>query len=72
MEKESLYPFIFNGKKYTEKNVDEKFAAFYHSVDSLTRDGGVYAYDQMLVFPDGKICHERDFRINKFEKTKTK
>ena len=68
MDRDLLYPIRFNGKVYTEKNVDEKFAAFYHSPDSLSLDGGVYAYDQMLVFPDGSVCHENEFRINKFEK----
>lgn len=72
MDKEPLYPIIFNGKTYTADTVDEKFAAFYHSADSLTFDGGVYAYDQMVVFPDGNMCHEKEFRLNSFEKTKTK
>jgi len=68
MDKEHLYPIEFNGKVYTEKTVDEKFAAFYYSIDSLTFDGGAYAYDQMVVFPDGSICDQEEFRLNTFKK----
>ena len=41
-------------KKYID-GCDSLYAAFCHSFDSISSDGGVYAYDGMWVYPDGTI-----------------
>lgn len=57
---ESLYPIEYFGCIFTESNTDDKFKAFYHSRDSLRCDGGIYAFDGMVIYPDGSIIDERE------------
>ncbi len=52
---EKLYPIIYNGEKYYEKDCDETFTCFYTCKEALNPEGGVYAYDGMIVYPDGTI-----------------
>ena len=55
-----LYPITYLGITYTEETVDEKFDAFYHTLESVRCDGGIYAFDGMVIYPDGSIIDERE------------
>lgn len=48
-----LYPVIFEGKKYYEKDCDDLFVAVYNDPLQLMDDSSVYVSDGNYVFPDG-------------------
>jgi hypothetical protein len=54
-----LYPIIFNGVLYFEKQCDELFVDFYTCKSALTEDGSVYISDGLYVYPDGTFYHEK-------------
>ncbi len=55
-----LYPITYLGVIYSQETVDEKFDAFYHTLDSVRDDGGIYAFDGMIIYPDGTIEDEHE------------
>lgn len=55
-----LYPITYLGVTYTEDTIDEKFDAFYHTLESVRCDGGIYAFDGMIIYPDGSIEDEKE------------
>lgn len=55
MKKEKLFPVIFNGEKYYEKDCSDIFLAFYHDRNSLNCLGGVYLSDGEWIYPDGSM-----------------
>lgn len=52
-----MFPFYYAGHMWKEEDCDPMFLCFYNSVESIHLDGGVYAYEGMRIFPDGKIEH---------------
>ncbi len=61
-QRDTRYPIYYNGKKYTKKNVHDVFDQFYTGKDSLGAlgyPGGVYMTEGMVIFPNGKIVHDR-------------
>ena len=53
MSEENLYPVYYEGKRYFEKDCDEMFLCFYHTVHALNGDRGVYMFEDVWVYPDG-------------------
>ena len=53
-----LFPVVFNGKEYYEKDCDSVFLAFYNDIDMLKCSGGVYIGDGLNVYPDGSMDND--------------
>lgn len=54
MSKNKLYPVIYNGKEYFEKDCHPMFVAYYQSSYALRPDISVYiSSDIGGIFPDG-------------------
>ena len=53
--KERLYPIKYEDRLWYQKDCDEIFVNNYHTVWSLSVDGGVYLAEGLWVYPDGKI-----------------
>ena len=51
----SLYPVIYNEKKYYKKDCDDLFVDMYYSVMQLNEGCGVYLSDGVYIYPDGSI-----------------
>jgi len=51
--KDKMFPVIYNGKSYSEKECDEMFLAYYVCPEALNCDGGVYFTEGLWVYPDG-------------------
>jgi len=54
-QKNSLFPILFNGKQYYEKDCDGIFLCFYTCRESLNDLNGVYMSEDMWVYPDGSM-----------------
>tara|TARA_B110000858_G_C17777253_1_gene462857 strand:+ start:109 stop:285 length:177 start_codon:yes stop_codon:yes gene_type:complete len=55
MKENNLYPVHYNGKKYFEKDCDEMFLCFYHTIHALNGEGGVYMSEDVWIYPDGSM-----------------
>ncbi len=49
-----LYPITYKDQLYYEDDVDDLFACYYTSKESLNDDCSVYVADGIYVFPDGE------------------
>lgn len=52
---ENLFPVLFNGEEYYEKDCDNIFLSFYHCIEALNGLGGVYLSEGTWVYPDGSM-----------------
>ena len=50
---ERIYPLFFKDKWYFEKDVDDIFAAFYHTKYALGFNCSVYVSEGLRICPDG-------------------
>lgn len=48
-----LYPIEYEGKEYTEENVDPIFDSFYTCKEALNKNNGVYMTEDIWIYPDG-------------------
>ena len=59
---EDLFPVYYDGHMYQENDCADLFLVFYNSKNSLSLNGGVYAYDDMYIYPDGTIVDTEEYR----------
>lgn len=54
-EKKNLYPILYKGRLWHEKDCHELFVAFYHSNSDLDFNMSVYVGEGERITPDGWI-----------------
>lgn len=56
MEEETrLFPVIYNGKEYYEKDCSSGFLAYYHCKEALNPLGGVYIAEGIWIYLNGTM-----------------
>lgn len=55
IDKNKMYPVIYNGREWKRKDCDDLFVDFYNTPLALNPLGGVYVNGGLWVYPDGKL-----------------
>ena len=53
MKEESIWPVLYNGKKWYEKDCDELYVSMYEFREQLNLESGIYLTEGICLYPDG-------------------